>query len=429
MSGEPDTAGGLRPARHPREEERVEMSEERKPAERGEAGSVPAAEALAGGEPALAPDEQGEAPLQRRAALLIDWENFYLGRERAYRDVGREMDTVGDLEELLQLADRMVASLQARTVVRRAYADFNAVDGSRFGRDKYYLQGTPRGLMESGVEPVQVFRFNEGHRKNAADIRMTVEALRLCSEGRGIDLFVLVTGDADFVPLAIDLRRMGAHVFVVGVRGQTSAMLRQYSDRMEMLSDPVAPDARTDAETPVVGIVPRPRATFQHSPEAYARLLREEFPKIYLVARREWRAIVEHCLAFHTEQEGQTYYLADVHAQVADECGRIGIDHLDRKVKSVLYQMRCAGCYRLANPTLQLGEGEKWKGRVELVEDAQTYEQIDERVLRFVLPELRRRVRIKAGPQVQLDCQIVAELLEGPQASSELAEELSALLP
>jgi hypothetical protein len=76
-------------------------------------------------------------------------------------------------------------------------------------------------------------------RKNAADIKMAVDALELAFEREYISTFVLCTGDSDFTPLVDKLRELNKRVIGVGVEGSTSALLPPacdeflYYDRLE----------------------------------------------------------------------------------------------------------------------------------------------------------------------------------------------------
>jgi hypothetical protein len=122
--------------------------------------------------------------------------------------------------------------------VRRAYANYNAArQSNEIGRWDFFLQRAPKTLMECGIEPVQVFRFPGGGNKNAADMRMAMDASVLVAENEHIEQCVLVTGDADFIPLILDLRRRGVEVVVIGVRGHTKMVLERYCDRFEYFED------------------------------------------------------------------------------------------------------------------------------------------------------------------------------------------------
>jgi hypothetical protein len=62
-------------------------------------------------------------------------------------------------------------------------------------------------------------------RKNAADIKMAVDAVELSFERDYITTFVLGTGDSDFTPLVHKLRELNRRVVGIGLRASTSAML------------------------------------------------------------------------------------------------------------------------------------------------------------------------------------------------------------
>jgi len=76
-------------------------------------------------------------------------------------------------------------------------------------------------------------------RKNAADIKMAVDALELAFERDYISTFVVCTGDSDFTPLVHKLRELNKRVIGVGVEKSTSALLPPacdeflYYDRLE----------------------------------------------------------------------------------------------------------------------------------------------------------------------------------------------------
>jgi len=191
------------------------------------------------------------------AAVLIDWENFFWGREHNCSERGMELDISDEVERLVEFSRKLVAEVSegARVAVWRAYADFNvwrAGNTTTGPRNDYFLQRTSAPLMRNGIEPVQVFTYPGGKAKNAADMRLTVDGLRLRSDD-GIGVFLIVSGDADFIPLALDLRRMGARVIVLGVRGTTKEVLQRFVDRFEYFEDMTAaahvdPPAESDLE-------------------------------------------------------------------------------------------------------------------------------------------------------------------------------------
>ncbi len=165
------------------------------------------------------------------AVLLIDLENFFLSRvqyfnEKAIPQTGRP-SFARDFERLIAFAQRMAGVPFA---VRRAYADYVT------------LRVGPRELMRQGVEPVQVFRLSGARSgsKNAADMRMAMDATALLASAGHAEHFVLVTGDADFIPVILELKRHGRAVSVIGVTGATNELIQRFVDNFELFEDLLA---------------------------------------------------------------------------------------------------------------------------------------------------------------------------------------------
>jgi hypothetical protein len=98
-------------------------------------------------------------------------------------------------------------------VARRAYADWSYFDDDR------------RLLARAQVELIEIPQRVGGSRKNAADIKMAVDAIELAYERPFITTFAIGTGDSDFTPLVHKLREMDKRVIGIGVQSSTSALL------------------------------------------------------------------------------------------------------------------------------------------------------------------------------------------------------------
>ncbi|MDG4798163.1 NYN domain-containing protein [Micromonospora sp. WMMD1082] len=151
-----------------------------------------------------------------RIALFLDYENLALG-VRDHRG--------GAMFDFRPIADALAE--RGRVVVRRAYADWSYFDEDR------------RMLTRSHVELIEIPQRMGATRKNAADIKMAVDAIELAFERDYISTFVLCTGDSDFTPLVHKLRELNKQVIGVGVEKSTSALLPPacdeflYYDRLE----------------------------------------------------------------------------------------------------------------------------------------------------------------------------------------------------
>ncbi|MFI6262567.1 NYN domain-containing protein [Micromonospora sp. NPDC051006] len=162
-----------------------------------------------------------------RIALFLDYENLALGFRDHHGGMAFDFRPIADA-----LAER------GRVVVRRAYADW-----SYFGEDR-------RMLTRSHVELIEIPQRMGASRKNAADIKMAVDAVELAFEREYISTFVICTGDSDFTPLVHKLRELNKRVIGVGVEKSTSALLPPacdeflYYDRLEGVEIPPAPARR-----------------------------------------------------------------------------------------------------------------------------------------------------------------------------------------
>jgi uncharacterized protein (TIGR00288 family) len=164
---------------------------------------------------------------EERIALFLDYENLAIGAR----------DHLGGMRfELRPVADALAE--RGRVVVRRAYADWSYFDEDR------------RMLTRSHVELIDIPQRMGASRKNAADIKMAVDALELAFERDYISTFVFCTGDSDFTPLVHKLRELNKRVIGVGVEKTTSALLPPacdeflYYDRLEGVEIPPAPARR-----------------------------------------------------------------------------------------------------------------------------------------------------------------------------------------
>jgi hypothetical protein len=98
-------------------------------------------------------------------------------------------------------------------VARRAYADWTL-----FADDR-------RSLVEHNCELIDIPQRTGAVRKNAADIKLAVDAMELAYERGFVSTFVIASGDSDFTPLVAALRALNRRVIGIGVKGSTSALL------------------------------------------------------------------------------------------------------------------------------------------------------------------------------------------------------------
>lgn len=149
-----------------------------------------------------------------RIALFLDYENLAIG---AREDLG------GLAFDVRPIADALAE--RGRVVVRRAYADWSYFDEDR------------RMLTRSHVELIEMPQRMGASRKNAADIKLSVDAIELAFVRDYVSTFVVCTGDSDFTPLVYKLRELNKRVIGVGIRASTSALLPPACDEFLYYDD------------------------------------------------------------------------------------------------------------------------------------------------------------------------------------------------
>jgi uncharacterized protein (TIGR00288 family) len=136
-----------------------------------------------------------------RIGLFIDYENLAIGARE-------DLHTAFDFRPIADaLAER------GRVVVRKAYADWT------------YFNDDRQMLVDNHIELIEIPQKKGAVRKNAADIKMAVDAIELAFERDYVTTFVLCTGDSDFSPLVHKLRELNKQVIGVGLKGSTSRLL------------------------------------------------------------------------------------------------------------------------------------------------------------------------------------------------------------
>ncbi|MET3767456.1 hypothetical protein ABIB15_000118 [Marisediminicola sp. UYEF4] len=196
-------------------------------------------------------------PVGRRdIAVFIDLENLFGG-------YGADVSGV-PLSRILSEIRAEVKSLKVGSLAAttRAYANWGFKGMTTYHRE----------VLENGVEPVHIFSNDgrasantDGRRKNAADIQLVVDALTVAVEAPWVKVFVIVSGDGDFVPLVRRLQYLGKVVIGVGLNdgraGGVSKLLRTVVDHFlevrvgDDLLSPVPPLARAKADATVTKAV------------------------------------------------------------------------------------------------------------------------------------------------------------------------------
>jgi uncharacterized protein (TIGR00288 family) len=195
-----------------------------------------------------------------RIALFLDYENLAIGAR----------DALGGTFDFRPIADALAE--RGRVVVRRAYADWS------------YFEEDRRMLTRHQVELIEIPQRMGMVRKNAADIKMAVDAIELSFERDYVTTFVLGTGDSDFTPLVHKLRELNRRVIGIGVEASTSALLPAACDEFLFYErlEGIEPARRPARRTSRRGAAPKEP---EKEPEAEPVVTTEETDLDALVTR------------------------------------------------------------------------------------------------------------------------------------------------
>ena len=135
--------------------------------------------------------EQGPA-----VAVLIDFENLAYGIREKYGE-----DAYADHLNLSSILD--LAKGLGPIVLANAYADWRFKEVNQFQVDLY----------RSGIELVHVLgKTHNARMKNAVDVKLAVDAIETLFLFPRVEVFVIVSGDRDFIHVLKTLRRHGKSV-------------------------------------------------------------------------------------------------------------------------------------------------------------------------------------------------------------------------
>ena len=209
---------------------------------------------LAPADPAATPDALLDgAPADARpgaqATVLVDYQSLHHFLKGRVAPGGSTADLAG----LLFAALRARLAEDGDRIVRgRAYADFGALDD--------HARHVQRLLYLHGIEPVFVPATTH---RNTTDLQLAVDAVEAVHAHAATGLFVLVSGDRDYVPVVKALVAAGRRVVVVAFREHLSPHFLEHTggglfvDAATLLPTG-ALAAEPDAGTPVTVTVFQP---------------------------------------------------------------------------------------------------------------------------------------------------------------------------
>jgi hypothetical protein len=143
------------------------------------------------------------------AALFVDFENVYYFLKNELEDGADVNDVI--MQMIKALRAQLAKDRSARCIVQHAYADFE-----RLGEN---AQGA---LYLVGVDSHNVLGTDH---KNAADMRLCIDAMETLYTRPEIHTFVFIAGDRDYIPVVKHLKKHARSVLVVSFHANMSGDL------------------------------------------------------------------------------------------------------------------------------------------------------------------------------------------------------------
>jgi hypothetical protein len=166
-------------------------------------------------------------PGATRVAVYLDFDNIVIsrydqvnGRNSFQRDKAKGLEPAKLARARVDVGAVLDFSSSFGTVVlTRAYADWSADVNAEYSGQ----------LVARAVDLVQLFPA-AAYGKNAADIRLAVDAVEDMFRLPDLTHVVIVAGDSDYIPLAQRCKRLGRYVVGIGVAGSSSKSLAAACD-------------------------------------------------------------------------------------------------------------------------------------------------------------------------------------------------------
>jgi len=174
----------------------------------------------------------GPAALRRTVAVFVDAENLFKGYGKL---VIPPVPMSEIIRRIVDAAEREAGA--GRIAVARAYADWNNPGLAEYQREVELSRVTTVQVFPAGIQT-----------KNAADIQLVVDSLKYADD-ESLEVFAIVSGDGDFVPLVRRLHELGKYVVGATLEGLgTNTLLRGEADLF--LQIPVPPRVAPEPVSP-----------------------------------------------------------------------------------------------------------------------------------------------------------------------------------
>ena len=189
-----------------------------------------------------------------RAALYLDFDNVFSGLIKQDPDVAIQF-AKDPATWLSRLTTTLTVDGPRRWLIVRCYMNPGGwvpnPDTTATQQRLYYSQFRPF-FVNAGFEVIDCPRLT--HTKNAADIRMVVDAVDALADPVAYEEFVIASGDSDMTPLLVRLRRADRRTTIVSPSDAAEAFIA-VADRLitsqELLELVQGEPVDSDEDTPV----------------------------------------------------------------------------------------------------------------------------------------------------------------------------------
>ncbi|MCK4444255.1 MAG: NYN domain-containing protein [Thermoplasmata archaeon] len=150
-------------------------------------------------------------------AVYLDFENLALGAEETYPSQMKPLKMAPIIDYL---------TTKGNICVRKAYADWSNSAFSGYQRD----------LIEVGFEMIHL-PGTSARGKAGADVKLAVDAIEMLDSFESLDIFVIGSGDTDFIPLIQRLRARGKNVIVIGFEHSVGTLVQRNCTEYKCLEE------------------------------------------------------------------------------------------------------------------------------------------------------------------------------------------------
>lgn len=159
-----------------------------------------------------------------KAMAFVDYENIWTG----LAERGCKLTS----EQLVQFLQQYAHRSQLDLLAIYLYANF---DREEFWREQTSFEKT--NIFTRHVYGKNNYANTE-LRQNAADLELMLEAQEiLLTRSATVDVFILLTGDGDLLPLVRKIRAWGKEVRIIGVAGSVHRDLQVYCEKDDVLAN------------------------------------------------------------------------------------------------------------------------------------------------------------------------------------------------